>query len=64
MALADYDQRDLWIANYGSRAAVAEHASVFSAQCLPLLPTASGILELGCGRGADAEAFARAGHGD
>jgi len=62
VAIADHDQRNLWIANYGSRPAVAEHASVFSAQYLPLLPTASSILELGCGRGADAEAFARAGH--
>ena len=56
------DQRDLWIATYGPTPEPAAQPSAFVSRCLTLLPFGSRILELGCGPGADAEAFARAGH--
>jgi len=62
VAVTDHDQRDLWIAHYGSTPVLGKYPSAFSAQCLPLIAPASRILELGCGGGADAQAFARAGH--
>lgn len=56
------DQRDLWIAAYGEAPAPAAKPSAFASRCLALLPPESRLLELGCGPGADAEAFAQAGH--
>jgi SAM-dependent methyltransferase len=56
------DQRDLWIAAYADHQGAAPQPSRFAGACLALLPPASRILELGCGEGADAEAFTRAGH--
>ena len=56
------DQRDLWIAGYGETPEPVARRSAFVESCFPLLHPGSRILELGCGPGADAEAFARAGH--
>ncbi len=56
------DQRDLWIAVYGDNDISHGKPSALVAPCLNLLPPASRILELGCGAGQDAEAFAVAGH--
>ncbi len=57
-----HDQRDLWIAAYGSSPEPGLSPSAFADHCLTRLAPTSRILELGCGTGADAEAFARAGH--
>jgi SAM-dependent methyltransferase len=56
------DQRDLWAETYGESPAPAARTSAFVEACLQVLPPASHILELGCGTGVDAEAFANAGH--
>lgn len=56
------DQRDIWISAYGETTETAAKPSAFASRCLTLLLPGSRILELGCGTGADAEAFARAGH--
>jgi SAM-dependent methyltransferase len=62
MPIEPPDQRDLWIAAYANDQGANIQKSRFAEECLALLPPASRILELGCGPGADAEAFARAGH--
>lgn len=56
------DQRDLWIATYDAPQAGSGAPSAFARTCLDLLPPGSRVLELGCGRGQDAAAFATAGH--
>jgi SAM-dependent methyltransferase len=56
------DQHDLWSRIYNDEPDIHEHGSDFARECLALLPAPSRILELGCGPGGDAEAFARAGH--
>ncbi len=60
--MTDHDQQDLWVAAYGATPEPGTHPSAFVDQCLPRFAPNSRILELGCGGGADAEAFARAGH--
>lgn len=57
-----HDQRDLWITAYGPSPEPVPHPSTFANHCLLRLAPNSRLLELGCGAGADAEAFARAGH--
>jgi SAM-dependent methyltransferase len=56
------DQRDLWIATYDELPTGGGAPSAFAVTCLELLPPLSRILELGCGAGNDAAAFAAAGH--
>lgn len=56
------DQRDLWIAQYGDVPRAAEKPSAFVETCLARLAPSSQLLELGCGTGTDAVAFAQAGH--
>lgn len=60
--MSDHGQLELWIANYGSSPGPGASPSAFAATCLPLLAPTARILELGCGGGADAGAFAGAGH--
>lgn len=57
------DQQALWSAAYDrSRGAGGGEPSAFSRECAPLIPSGSRILELGCGDGTDAAAFATIGH--
>jgi SAM-dependent methyltransferase len=56
------DQRGLWIATYDEHRPGTGAPSAFAVTCLDLLPPLSHILELGCGAGNDAAAFAAAGH--
>lgn len=56
------DQRDLWIRQYGDAPQPQGSVSAFATDCLTVLPPQARILELGCGRGDDAVAFAQAGH--
>lgn len=56
------DQLDLWIRSYGDDPGAPAGPSAFVTLCLAHLEPHSRILELGCGGGADAETFARAGH--
>ncbi len=60
--MTEHDQRDLWIANYGDTPVPPPRTSTFVTTCLARLGPHSRILELGCGGGTDAEAFAGAGH--
>lgn len=60
------DQQALWTQSYerrpGEDAAAAVEPSAFFGECTPLVPPGSRILELGCGEGTDATAFAALGH--
>ena len=60
--MTDHDQRDLWITHYGDTPVPPTRSSAFVTTCLARLAPHSRILELGCGGGNDAEAFANAGH--
>jgi ubiquinone/menaquinone biosynthesis C-methylase UbiE len=56
------DQHDLWSGIHGRNPEIREHGSGFASECLERLGPGSHILELGCGAGNDAAAFAGAGH--
>ena len=56
------DQHAFWSRLYDDEPGAHEHGSGFASECLARLTPGSNILELGCGTGEDAEAFARAGH--
>lgn len=60
------DQQALWVQSYerrpGEDVAAAAEPSAFVEECAPLVPPGSRILELGCGEGTDATAFAALGH--
>ena len=57
------DQHELWSRIYDDEPGAHDHhGSGFAQECLAILPPESRILELGCGTGGDATAFARAGH--
>ncbi len=56
------DQRELWIDAYATTPDTPARPSAFATACLDRLPANATILELGCGAGADAGAFAGAGH--
>ncbi len=60
--MSGHDQRDLWVDAYGATPEPGVRQSAFVAPCLARLAPNSRILELGCGGGADGEAFAQAGH--
>jgi SAM-dependent methyltransferase len=56
------DQRDRWIEAYRFTSKLRAGPSRFVTQCLQLVEPRSSILELGCGAGIDANAFADGGH--
>ena len=63
MTISDLpDQRELWVAAYKLIPSRQHKVSAFVETCLPLLAPNAQVLELGCGGGDDAEAFAQAGH--
>ncbi len=56
------DQQALWSRTWEHGDGTGSGPSAFFGECAPLVPPGSRILELGCGEGADAAAFATLGH--
>ena len=56
------DQQRLWSQAWEHRDGTNSGPSAFFGECAPLVPPGARILELGCGQGADAAAFAALGH--